>query len=332
MKFEELLAMETYGAFEDFRTVEEAKKLGWIPKAYHEVFIEKCSCGSERIINESLTQLECCDPRCYIKMGHTLSQMFINFGCSNMGPSICKSIMYMNKSDLKYGSPIEVLGLNYIPYGITSGKAQYYIDAIEHIKKVKLTLPELISKLAIPKLGETAHKIFKGYSTIDEFCAELSAKGGAKSIRSMLTQKGIEDRRVWFYMRHYLVDILIACDLLRDVLRPLAYQEFKIVVTGSVAPRGKTLSRTEFIELLNEKGTLPNGKRLVGFKVSGALKSAPFIVADYASNTPKYRAAKEREETEGKVMYTSTELLEWVEGVVKPYADQLKEESNDNGK
>lgn len=331
MKFEELLNMETYGAFSEFKTVSEAKEIGWIPEAYHEVFIEKCTCGSERIINESLTQLECCDPRCYIKMGHTLSQMFINFGCSNMGPSICKTIMYMNKSELKYSSPVEILGLKYIPYGITSGKAQYYIDAVKRMRGVKLTLPELISKLAIPKLGETAHKIFRGYSSIDEFCEELSSKGGAKSIPAMLTQKGIEDRRVWFYMRHYLVDILIACDLLSEVIRPLAYQEFKIVVTGSVAPKGKTLSRSEFIELLNEVGTLPNGKRLVGFKESTALKSAPFIVADYASNTPKFRAAKEREETEGKVLYTSTELLEWLEGVVKPYVDQLKEESNDNG-
>lgn len=331
MKFEELLEMDTYGAFDDYVTVKEAKSSGLIPEDYNNIFEDKCSCGSERIISKNLAHLECCNPRCYIKLGYMLSELFSRFGCLNMGPATCLSIMYGYRNDLEKPSHVEILGLNEVPYVIDNGRVDDYIRAIEVIRSKRLTLPELVGHLGIPKIDKIANKIFQGYSTIGELCEELDNNGGFKAMPAFLLQRGIEDRKVWFYMRHFFWDMIKACVILGDVLRPLAFNEIQIVITGSVSPYGNKATKNEFIDLLNDAGTLPNGQRLLGFKNSSAIASVPIVVADYPSGNRKYVKAKEREEYEGKVVYTSTELMEWIKSQIEPYVTQIEEGKDDKG-
>lgn len=329
MKFEELLEMETYGAFDDYVTVNEAKSSGLIPEDYNNIFKDKCNCGSDMIINSNLAQLQCCDPRCYIKLGHMLSELFSRFGCKNLGPATCLSIMYSYRNELEKFSHIEIIGLENVPYCLPDGKVNDYITAIQLIHSKRFTLSELVGKLGIPELESSTNKIFEGFSTIGELCEDFQSNGGAGAIPGFLMQRGIQDKKVWFYMRTFFWDIVKACVVLSDVLRPLAYKEVEIVITGNVSPYGYKSTKSEFIEMLNTEGTLPNGQRLFGFKSSSAIMSVDIVVADYPSGNRKYTKAKEREEVEGKVIYTSTELLEYIKEQVKPYINSVKEDIDD---
>ena len=153
MEFIDLKKIDKFGAFNKFKSVEEAKRVEWIPKEYHNIFPQKCECGSEMIINEELTQLQCCNPRCYIKLGWMLYEMFSRFGCKNVGPATCKSVMkeLIKKKQLKYSSHIEVLSLNpaHYPLSVSGAKSYDFERAIVTILSSKLTLAQIDRKSVV---------------------------------------------------------------------------------------------------------------------------------------------------------------------------------------
>lgn len=99
MLFDEVLKLdEKFSAFKDWMTVFQAKKEGIIPTNFHEYFEDDCQCGSENIINRDLTQLMCCNPKCKIKQGFALAEMFHRFGIKGLGSATCSSIYSDRKS------------------------------------------------------------------------------------------------------------------------------------------------------------------------------------------------------------------------------------------
>ena len=116
MIYDEFKKLDEYNAFAEFISVSQAKSSGIIPESFHNIFQDKCKCGSDFIISENLTQLQCCDPRCKIKMGHTLADILARFDCKNLGPATCLSIMSECYDKLKYKSPVEVLMMDIKDY------------------------------------------------------------------------------------------------------------------------------------------------------------------------------------------------------------------------
>ena len=84
-----------------------------------------------------------------------------------------------------------------------------------------------------------------------------------------------------------------------------------ICITGSVAPNGERMTKNKFIDILNEASITKDGIQLFEFSLSSAIKSVPYIVADYRSNTTKYIEGQER-----NVLITSTNLLDMVKRMV----------------
>lgn len=313
LTFEELLSKKTFGAFDEFVSVKEGKEMGIIPVSYHDIFSDKCECGSEMIIKKSLTRIQCCNPRCYIKLGYMLDELFTRFGCKDLGPATCISTMRALVDKLEIPSHIEVLGLptEKLPYAITHYKYGEFLYAKEQIFSKSYDLSELVPKLALPTLDKTASKIFSEYDDVVDFIEEFKEY---EDFNIYMLEHGIKDPWKIYCMHTYIIDILKAQMLFIDNLQERPLQEIDIVITGHVAPEGNPMTRDEFLGYLNALGVDTQGVRRFGFKQTGALESVQHIVADHPSSSRKYKRGQAR-----GVLITSTDLVLRLKDLMKEF-------------
>ena len=317
MTFGELKKLDKYDAFSEFESVIEAKNKKIIPEDYIDFFPEHCECGSEIIVKRELTQLQCCNPRCKLKMGYMLSEMLDRFGCKDIGPATCLSVMNEMERKLDYYSPVEMLSLPYEKYPLTlsGAKGDDFLRAVTKIRKTKLTLADLVAKLAIPTLEENGRRIFEAYSSVMDLLKQAVSEGG---IGEFMEHRDIHDRMKMFYLKEFMEDIARAQIALQDNIRLKAFSNIDICITGSISPQGISVrNKREYIDYLNDIATTSSGERLIEIRMTSAKHSVKYIVADYASSSDKYRVGKERE-----VLITSTELMNQIREVVQEYEQQ----------
>lgn len=308
MNYEEFVVSDRYGAFSDYTSVKNAKETGLIPPEYEKIFPDKCECGSDMIISDNRTFIKCCDPRCPIKLGKMLSQTFANFGMKNVGDGTTIPLIKEMIHIKKISSHVAALRLDstWKPLSLFGAKGDIYYDNLNQIFSKKYTLGDLISKIAIPSLDTTAKKIFDNYPSVESLLQH-----GDGDLRIPLRKCGIYDTKVVYYLDTYLQDIYLATELFKNNILSTVYDDINIVITGSVAPEGVPMSRNEFIEYINELTILPDGRQIVGFKLSGAVQSVEYIIADQPSNSRKYKIGLER-----NIIISSTDFVKLVKDVV----------------
>lgn len=320
MTFEELLQRETFGAFNEFIKVTDAKTQGLLPESYHNIFNDKCKCGSDMIIKSNLTTFQCCNPRCYIKLGYMLNETFSRFGVNDafskmgikgFGPATCISAMEQAVKFLDIPSHIELFSLG--RFELPTVISNYRLDDFEYAKQIMLskqyTLADLVSKLGLPGLGDKAHDIFEDYNSVAELDEDIDAVG---DIPRLLSTKGIYASMMAYNLRTYLPDIILAQMRFNEQIRMQAGQTIDIVMTGRLSPNGVSMSKDAFLDLLNKEGTTSDGISLYGFRRTSAVKSVPYVVADYPTNYSNYKEGSAR-----GVIISSTELLNKVKELVK---------------
>lgn len=313
MTFEDLLATETFGAFDDFVSVKVAKEEGLIPPSYNEVFKDYCECGSEMIIKNELTRVQCCNPRCYIKLGYALDELFTRFGCKGIGPASCISAMKGVIDRLEIPSHIEILEMDDkdLPRTFLNYKYEEYSDARELIFSKSYSLSELVPKLALPTLDKTAANVLDNYNDAVEFIEDFQRYD---NFMTFMFNHGVYDRWKIYCMRTYAIDILKAQMIFNNNFRDKPMQEIEVVITGFIRPEGISMPKDEFIELLNEIGIDDSGVRRYGFKMTSAMSSVNYIIADSPSNSRKYRKGVER-----GVLISSTDFLGQVKEIMKQF-------------
>lgn len=306
MTLDELRRQDSYGAFADFITVSQAKEINLIPEEYHKSFDDNCKCGSEMIIKNTLTEIQCCDPRCSIKLGYALAELFSRFGCKGMGEETCKSIVRQKRSDLKIPSHIELLTMlpDDYPEVLYGAKQFDYVTAKEQIMSRKMSFGEMISLIAIPEFHEDAKKIFSKYNSLREVVEEIKAH---KYMQDWFATKGVYSTMKLFYFSTFIRDIALAETIFFDNLRAVGMIKLPIVVTGRLSLDGVRMSEAEFIELCNNVVTLENGTRLLEISSVSAVNSVPFIVADFETTNRKYLIGKER-----GVLITSKQFIDYL--------------------
>jgi hypothetical protein len=330
MLVSELREKDRYGAFSGFVSISDAKKSGLIPEEYHEVFNDFCECGSERIISVELTKFMCCDPRCPIKIGHSLDYLFGKFGCENIGERTCLTIAKYAYKNLEYKSHISLLNLEdkFLPPSIT-GMTHYYFNlAVERVKNTKLSFPEMVSKLGIPKFDNTALKILDGIPNSDTLIDIIQKEGG---VRNFLFRRHVEDAMKAFYLEEFLYDIAYAEYKVFRGLLPIGKITIPIVMTGFLYIDGIRIHKDDFVSLCNKVGQVTPGLRLFNVQSSTALETASYFIADAATTNSKYLKAKQREALEGrKLIYSSKEFLLMLKSLADKYmeANNLKPKEN----
>lgn len=332
MKFEEFKKKDDVKAFDDFISVKEAKALGIIPKEYDEIFNEECQCGSDMIIKTNRKQLMCCDPRCKIKLGYMLAEVFARFEVADLGPKTCKSIIVQTYDRLKYKSHLEPLLMEpeVYPRVLAGSKGIDFVYGVNKIKTSKLTFGSLIARLGLPSLDKTAGDMFDEYPNVDSFVADVSKH---KGVINLLESKGIHDLKKAFYIKEFLPELYLAEILMQGNLKDLAVSKIEVCLTGRLSFDGMAITKGAFLEYLNTKSIAKDGKVLYEFSKSTAKETVPYIIYSKKSADDKFLTGLRRQKVEdtaktGKqILIKPEELYEKVRKVVEIYERELVSES-----
>lgn len=310
----------------EFKTMAEAKEIGWIPLAYQtgegveDAFPNYCVCGSENIINEKLTRATCCNPRCPIKEGIALSEMFTRFEIKGLGDEICKEIYDLAFPFLKTKSHVEILNLtpnNFPSYFNESARGQLFFEALKTIKSRRYTYLEIIANLGIPSFGNDIKKTFSGISSAVHLKKILEEFNNDPS--EMCFAIGVQDREFIYHFTVYLVDLFLAQVLLGENLRLPGKKALDICITGRLYCQGVSMTKKEFVDLCNRSSITSDGTQLYEIKMTQAIKSVDYIVADAISSSTKYKEGERR-----NVLITSDEFLGLIEEEVAAWEQRNK--------
>ena len=88
MNYEEFKSLDKIGAYVEFKSIRHLKDSGLIPNGYEDLLADKCSCGSDRIMNSELTIITCCNPNCFIKMGYKLDKFLKAYNEKKNGDAV----------------------------------------------------------------------------------------------------------------------------------------------------------------------------------------------------------------------------------------------------
>lgn len=277
-------------AFDNFVTVEGSN----LPDYYKGVFPHHCNCGAEIIMTRDTdeeygyTQLQCCDPDCWIKMAHKFAYFVKSLGYKGYGATSVMPLFRHFHDRFLYPTFLclfdipssEIRGLvgDALADGISSIK--------EDLKNDVFQFKDAIVALGIPDIG-------KGCSLFDvvkspEVLMGFILKGKLPELCAMC---GIQAPKTLYYLTIARVDIIT---LIHDVMPKIVgtpKNEVNVAITGSVTVEGQGLTRAEFIwkceSLLDSKGS--PAYKLIETKAASRLD---YVIADAPSNSSKYELGK----------------------------------------
>lgn len=318
----------SYHFMREYITIREAKDRGLIPAIYQDpnnpeggVFPDHCTCGSENVISLNLKRAKCCNPRCPVKMGYALSEMFTRFGIKGVGDAICAKMVKGTYDKLQYKSHVEILMLEPADYPIsvrdTVAAYDFYRGTLQ-MKSRELTFPDLIANLGIEGLGSNSKKLFEGIQSFDQLAEEIKRVGNTKMY---CIHHGVADENVMANLYIHLIDIAVAEFIFASCLRRTGMINIPITITGRIYLNGVHYTKEEFVRYCNNIARLENGEQLfeIQFK-NKALESVQFIVADTPSNSAKYRAGLRRNN-----LITGQAFVDYIKEEVEKCQKKLQE-------
>lgn len=269
MNLEELKrSYVSYNTFDHFIEVASAKKAGLIPASFAEYFDDKCACGSTRIISYNLRQMQCVDPRCPIKQGLALHNLFTNFECKGVGEQLCvktynlvraldeKKRRESGQGILQTKSYVEILALPEETFPIAfrgSAAGDTFLSYKRLICSRKLTFADMISKLGIPEMGRSANNLFKGINNIQQLLDTINKEGG---VNNFCEHRGVHDNNKKFWLYNSLTDIYVASSIFSNI-RPAGLQQEDVCITGSIFLDGNRMTKKDFVAYCNELSNTP---------------------------------------------------------------------------
>lgn len=327
MRFRELQDRDDYNAFDNYMSVIEAKKQGIIPEDYVNIFQDECKCGSDMIIrltpdengHKKIKAVQCCDPRCYIKVAGNLSYFLERLGIKDFGMQTAIKLIHAIYNDLEHKSHFDVffLPIESLPE-LSSLHEVALAQANYKLLNEEMSLSQVLSLGAIPAWETSIQEVMQNYSDMDEVLVEIEEMG---SIRAFLAQYNIRSEQKLFYFKEYLPDMCILASLLgENKLRPKAKQPYDICITGSLVLEGNRITKAAFVELLNRISRAEDGTQLFEFKNTSGPMTASYVVADAPSSSAKYKAG-----LRANNLITSDKLYNKVIKAVKLYNEEIRE-------
>jgi len=307
MKYLEFKALDVLNAYYDFVSVDDAKYLKYIPEEFHNIIESKCDCHSDRITNRSGSVITCCNPRCYIKLGHSLYSMLSYFGVKDIGEETCKKIMKMGieQGILTVPSHVELL-YKYTEFEYLLGaKYESFLDVIARIHTSSMNFHQIVRAVSITGFDTKCVDYFGDIKDSNELMEEFKRYG----VVDTMANRRVFDLKKCLSLILFMKDIVLFERAFQGKLYAPALKTVKICITGPVSPEGVYMNRREFIRYCNELSSFE------GFKVfeitEGGPATSPYVIADSPSSSAKYSRALEREQDNPglKVIYTSTEFV-----------------------
>lgn len=321
MEFSELKSNDRYNAFQNYISVKEAKETGIIPVSYHTIFKDRCLCGSENIVRlsdnkenaDAITSVQCCNPRCYIKLAGNLAQMMRKYEISDFGFETAKELISYTYPNLEHKSHLDVLLLNGedLPY-LAGSRITALGQLVTQLVKSKQSLAQLLSSIGIPQWDSSIYPVAKDFSSVIEIVDAINKAGDT---RNFLAQYGIRSIQKIYYFEEYIPDMYIAEYIIGQAnIRKKAIRSIKIAITGELYFNGKRTTKSEYINILNDISVTKDGIQIFEFTQTSGAVTAPYVVADLVSTSAKYLTGKRN-----NTLITSNQLYDKIKKVVNEY-------------
>ncbi len=302
-------------AYDDFATIENCD----IPDYYKGVFPKHCRCGAEMIMTkESRTQLQCCNPCCWVKMAHRLAYFISYHGFKGFGTQACLSLFSMCHDSLSYYSFLSAFSLTdtQLAVGLNDHQITLFHEVRDALKQSAFHFSDAIASLGIPNIGSrsTLFDVVKSPLVL----AQYVLQGRTNDLCDMA---GIQAESTRFYLRSFDIDIILLMrDVMPNIMNTPKGQVF-VAITGRVSVRGLDYTRAEFIDLCEDIRD-ENGTQLYKIVETKAQDKLQYVIADTPSNSDKYRLGQRL----GKLI-TADAFYEILLSAVKPEATTATEET-----
>lgn len=273
-----------------------------VPHEYIGVIPRKCDCGADFIISTNRTMIKCSSPKCYIKIAWCATKLYRSLGIKGYGIETFKSIAISRKC----ASLLDVL--DNPPLGSATLLKQGLL--------VPRTWATAIGMLGLPKLKDTAQKVFGGCNCIEDFMAAITVENGIMPYLKKRLGGDVASQTVFEVIRDNTPILTEVQNIF--VIKPEASIKLLVSITGditkSVDDNGHPLSQDGYIEYVNAK--LADYSIQVG--ASKAFSQIIAVVADNPSNSEKYRQGQRR-----NILVTSDRLVPFI---IRLNEERLKNE------
>lgn len=310
---------EVTAAYDDFAVIDECD----IPEYYKEIFPKQCLCGGEMIMTrEGRTQLQCCNPCCWVKMAHRLAYFISYHGFKGFGTQACLSLFSACHDMLEYYSFLSAFSLTdtQLAVGLNDYQIMLFHEVRDSLKQSVFHFSDAIASLGIPNIGSRSTLFDVAKSPV--VLAQYVLQGKTNDLCDMA---GIQAESTRFYLRTFDIDIVL---LMRDVMPNIMDTpkgEVFVAITGRVSVRGLDYTRAEFIDLC-ESIRDENGTQLYKIVETKAQDKLQYVIADTPSNSDKYRLGQRL----GKLI-TADAFYEILMSAVMPTASEAKEQTKEEG-
>ena len=269
-------------AYSSFSTIKDCD----LPDYYKEIFPHYCECGAEMIMTEpGHTQLQCCNPTCWVKMGHRLAYFISFLGYKGFGEQSCLALLRETHNQLRFRSFLAVFFLT--DTELSTALSEHYVGLFNEIRddlnSRAVYFSDAIAALGIPNIGSKSalFDVVKSPVVLADYVLH-------KKTDLLCNMAGIQAPITRFQLSSFRVDILtLMKDIMPNILDTPRGEVF-VAITGKVSVNGKTYSRYEFIALC-ESILDNNGVQLYKIVETKAESKLQYVIADAPSNSEKYR-------------------------------------------
>lgn len=256
-------------------TIKRAKEIGLIPEAYNYINENCIECGYPILTTTNLKKQFCSNDRCILKLSGRLVKMLNNFGIIGIGKSFAEKFLKYN--NIKTHIYIFVATEDEFRNTGYNVKAAAAYEKIQEIKKSKYTFAELLSKMALPGLDETAiiaFRQFYNFNVFKEYIKELNLT----AFQYLLKVNGIGRKKAQHISEllvNYEKEISAMCSIFK--LRMPGKDHLRIVMTGDIVYY--RMSKAAYLNYLN---------RIFEGYVSFEWTPEAVVSADYVVTSNKY--------------------------------------------
>lgn len=274
-------------AFDKFVTVESSN----LPDYYKGVFPSHCTCGAEVIMTwdeeeqNGYTQLQCCNPDCWVKMAHRFAYFAKSLGFKGFGATGALSIYEELHESFEYPTFLYIFKLPLADIQRINGDA--YAGLFESmrndLRNGAWQFKDIIAALGIPDIGKncTLFDVVKDPATFLDFVLK-------KRLPELCNMAGIYAEKTHYYLEMARIDIVTLMSEVAPHIVSTPKKEVYVAITGSVTVDNNALTRAEFIwkceSLLDTDGR--QAYKLVETKSESKLD---YVIADFPSNSSKYK-------------------------------------------
>lgn len=274
-------------AFDEFVIIEDSN----LPDYYKSIFPHKCVCGAEVIMtagdgtSNGNTQLQCCNPDCWVKMAYRFAYFARALGYKGFGAVSAKSLYAELHTQFEYPSFLCIFDMPAGDIRRINGDAytESFLVMKDELKNKAWPFKDAIAALGIPDVGKncTLFDIVKDPNVLLNYVLK-------NKLTELCRMAGIYATKTYYYLNVSRVDILLLFHNVMPHIMATPKNEIYIAITGPVSVDGIGLTRAEFLwkceSIKDDKNALLY--KLVETKSESKLD---YVIADVPSATAKYK-------------------------------------------